>query len=124
MVARALVWAVRLGLLDQPPAKGFLYLTADAVTFVPEKAAAEIEIPLSDVQRVRRSPASPVIVIERSASAFAFYFAEPPPLRLRSGSRKAKGRLKTMTYLSGRNRTKRAEVKAWADRIKRAAGGR
>ena len=39
-----------------------------------------------------------------------------PPLRLRSEfSRKAKGRLRSISYLRGRNRTKREEVREWLE---------
>ena len=62
-------------------------------------------------------------MIERTDSAVAFYFVEPPPLRFRSEtSRKAKGRMKSISYLRGRNRTKRAEVKRWQAMIREAAG--
>jgi hypothetical protein len=122
MAERATVWAVRLGTADEGH-KGVLELGDTALTWVPERVGPhEITVPFSDIRRVRRSPASPVIVVERSASAVAFYFVEPPPLRFRSErSRKAKGRLKTMTYLQGRNRTKRVLVKRWATLIKDAA---
>jgi hypothetical protein len=122
MAERATVWAVRLGTLDQGE-KGVMELGETSLTWVPEKIGrADITVPFSDIQRVRRPPGSPVIVVERSASALAFYFVEPPPLRFRhEGSRKAKGRMKSISYLRGRNRTKRDQVKQWAAMIKEAA---
>ena len=123
MAARVIVWAVRLGTTDLEGQKGHLQLDTDRLSFVPEKAGNDITIPLSDVRRVRRPPGSPVLVIERTDSAVAFYFVEPPPLRFRSEtSRKAKGRMKSISYLRGRNRTKRAEVKRWQAMIREAAG--
>ena len=123
MAARVIVWAVRLGTTDLEGQKGHLQLDTDGLSFVPEKAGNDITIPLSDVRRVRRPPGSPVLVIERTDSAVAFYFVEPPPLRFRSEtSRKAKGRMKSISYLRGRNRTKRAEVKRWQAMIREAAG--
>ena len=97
MAARVIVWAVRLGTTDLEGQKGHLQLDTDRLSFVPEKAGNDITIPLSDVRRVRRPPGSPVLVIERTDSAVAFYFVEPPPLRFRSEtSRKAKGRMKSI----------------------------
>src|SRR5437762_10675110 len=123
MAARVIVWAVRLGTTDLEGQKGHLQLDTDRLSFVPEKAGNDITIPLYDVRRVRRPPGSPVLVIERTDSAVAFYFVEPPPLRFRSEtSRKAKGRMKSISYLRGRNRTKRAEVKRWQAMIREAAG--
>ena len=123
MAARVIVWAVRLGTTDLEGQKGHLQLDTDRLSFVPEKAGNDITIPLSHVRRVRRPPGSPVLVIERTDSAVAFYFVEPPPLRFRSEtSRKAKGRMKSISYLRGRNRTKRAEVKRWQAMIREAAG--
>ena len=124
MAERAIVWAVRLGTLEEGR-KGVLRLEPEAISFVPEKEGSDIRVPLSEVQRVRRPPGSPVLIVEREASAVAFYFVEPPPLRFRSEvSRKAKGRLKSISYLRARNRTKREEVKRWAERIREASGAR
>ena len=121
MAERAIVWAVRLGLLDQAETKGTLALEPDAISFVPETSGADIRIPFADVRRVTRSIGSPVLIVERSSSAVAFYFAEPPPLRFRSEvSRKTKGRLRAISYLRGRNRTKREQVKQWVERIREA----
>ena len=80
---------------------------------------------LGDVRRVLRPMGSPVIVVERTDPPVAFYFVEPPPLRFRNEtSRKAKGRLKSISYLRARNRTKRDEVKRWVERIREATGQR
>ena len=124
MVERATVWAVRLGTMDEG-VKGVLELGDTALAWVPEKLGPnEIRVPFSDIRRVRRSVGSPVIVIERSESAVAFYFVEPPPIRFRTEtSRRPKGRMKSISYLRGRNRTKRDQVKQWAESIKEAAGG-
>ena len=125
MAERATVWAVRLGTTDQGQ-KGVMELGQTALTWVPEKTGlADITVPFSDIRKVRRPPGSPVIVVERSESAVAFYFVEPPPLRFRNEtSRKAKGRLKSISYLRARNRTKRDEVKRWVERIREATGQR
>ena len=118
------VWAVRLGFLDDEGTRGTLELGGSMLTFSPEGGSTELSIPLSDIRRVRRAPGSPVLIVERSASAIAFYFVEPPPLRLRSEfSRKAKGRLRSISYLRGRNRTKREEVREWLERIRNAVAG-
>ena len=124
MATRVIVWAVRLGTLDQGT-KGTLELAPDAINFAPEAEGNHISIRLVDVRRVLRPMGSPVIVVERTDSPVAFYFVEPPPLRFRNEtSRKAKGRLKSISYLRARNRTKRDEVKRWVERIREATGGR
>ena len=120
------VWAVRLGTLDEG-ARGRLELGQDDLVFAAERSDLLIRIPLAGIRRVKRTLGSPVMVVHHTGGAVAFYFAEPPRLRFAGeSSRRTRDRLSSITYLSGRNPTKRDQVKAWVGRIRdaaRAAGG-
>jgi hypothetical protein len=120
------VWAVRLGTLDEG-AKGRLELGPNELVFTAEKADLMIRIPLAEIRLVRRTLGSPVMVVKHGGSAVAFYFAEPPRLRFAGeSSRRPRDRVRSITYLAGRNPTKRDQVKVWVRRIRdaaRAAGG-
>ena len=117
------VWAFRLGTLDEG-ARGRLELGPDDLVFTAANGGLSIRIALSDIRRVKRTLGSPVMVVHHTGGAVAFYFAEPPRLRFAGeSSRRPRDRLTSITYLTGRNPTKRDQVKTWVGRIRDAARG-
>jgi len=116
------VWAAGVRSLE-PGVKGWLQLTEGALVFTAEHPGEDdLRIPWSSIGRVRRVIGSPVMVVQHGDDATAFYFVQPPPVVFRNEtSRRPKDRLQSMVYLTGRNSTKRREVKEWVRRVRHAA---
>lgn len=131
------VWMVRLrrdG--DLRETRGQIRIDDDALVFT-TAAGSETRLPFSETRKVRRIVGSPVLVIRsREGDDTAFYFAEPPPLRLsgrpsaseppptsilRAPSR-GRRRREGIRYLTARSRGTTATIREWVVAIRERIG--
>jgi hypothetical protein len=133
------VWAVDLergsSLADR---KGTLTLDAEVLAFEPrEEGRPARRIRLSDIRKVKRLRASPVLLVSHAERErvvrTAFYFIQPPPIDppvtqptspLSFGrSSKRKERRRNVGYLTTSNPGKKEELREWESALRTALRG-
>ena len=112
--------------------KGTLVLKDRALVFRPESDRYGTSVfKLTDVRRIRRARASPVLEIHLdipdSPRIVAFYFVRPPPMRLPDDKFRLFpryfARRSAIALLRKGNAMKREEVIEWIEDIEQAQGG-
>ncbi|HEX5948191.1 MAG TPA: hypothetical protein VFZ45_01365 [Actinomycetota bacterium] len=123
------VWLVRPG--SPEAARGRLSVERHALTFTGEGEEEPLPIPMNRIRRVRRRRGTPILEVEYTdaraeLSQVFLFFVEPPPLprRGRTWVLPTRGMERAASAVGLRAAAKilRADIDAWVDAIRGAAG--
>lgn len=123
------VWLVRPG--SPEAARGRLSVERHALTFTGEGEEEPLPIPMNRIRRVRRRRGTPILEVEYTdaraeLSQVFLFFVKPPPLprRGRTWVLPTRGMERAASAVGLRAAAKilRADIDAWVDAIRGAAG--